>query len=255
MYKYINILFLAIFALVAVLIGQGTLSLISVLWVFFGWLLITFIGATNIRMNYFLKAFSKQNLTDEKVIALTFDDGPSENTLKILKILREYNATATFFCIGHKIDEHPEIFKQILNEGHCVGNHTYAHSPITGFFSANRVEREIQACDDAAKSAGGVAMNLFRPPSGVTNPKIKKALSRTGHHLIGWSIRTFDAMLRSEKTIFKIAVRDLNPGDVILFHDTKPHTSAILEQLLLVLQERNFKTVPVDTLFKIDAYR
>lgn len=237
------------------MIWLGLLPLYVVLWVFGAWLFITFLGATNIRWNYFLNSLHTNKSIEEKAIALTFDDGPSENTLKILELLKKYNAKATFFCIGNKIDEHPEIFKKILEEGHQVGNHTYSHSPITGFFGTKKMETEINQCNLAAKSHAGIEMKLFRSPSGVTNPKIRKALKRTGHQSIGWSVRSFDALLHSENIVFKLATRKLKPGMVILLHDTKPHSLAILERLLLFLQKRNFKTQTIGSLFKIDAYR
>lgn len=254
-FKFVNRFFVLVLGVVLFFTWKEHLPLYAFLLVAAGWALVTFMGATNIRWNYFLVSLSKKAAIDEKAVALTFDDGPSENTLEILKVLRKYDVKATFFCIGHKIDEHPEIFRQILKEGHQVGNHSYSHAPTIGFFSTKKMIEEINYCNQAAKSRGEVEMKLFRPPSGVTNPKIRRALAETNLQSVGWSVRSFDALFKSEKLIFKLATYNLQPGDVILLHDTKPHTIAILERLLLFLQKRNFILLTVGSLFKINAYR
>lgn len=254
-FKFVNRFFILVSGLVVFFIWKDYLPLYAVLVVFFSWLLITFLGSTNIRWDYFFAMLHRNNSVEENAIAITFDDGPSENTLEILKVLKKYNVKATFFCIGHKIDENPEIFKQILDDGHQVGNHSYSHSPMIGFFSTKTMIEEINSCNKAAKSHANVEMKLFRPPGGVTNPKIGRALKNTDYQPIGWSVRSFDALFRSEKLIFRLATRKLKAGDVLLFHDTKPHTVAILERLLLFLQKRNFQLLTISALFKIDAYR
>lgn len=253
-FKFINILGVFILLAILVLIGFEILPMYLVLFVFVGWLLLTFLGSVNIQWNYFLTSFNKKKLTSERAVAITFDDGPTENTLEILKTLRQFDAKATFFCVGHKIDAHPTIFQKIISEGHQVGNHTYSHSPLTGFMSTRQVEQEIQKCDLVAKTCANLNLKLFRPPSGVTNPNLKKALARTGHSCIGWSKRSFDTILRSEEKILKRITQKLTPGDVVLLHDTQPHSVAILEQLLLFLQKKDIKTQTIGLLFKIDAY-
>lgn len=253
-FKNINAIFLLILAISIYGISQLNWPLYFLLIVLFSWLSITFYGATNVRLNYFFTALHQQKNTAKNEVALTFDDGPASQTKTILALLKKYNAKATFFCIGHKIDEQPEIFKQIISEGHTVANHTYSHAKNIGFFSSKSIQRELETCNQAAKSVGGVEMKLFRTPFGISNPKIKKALGKTGHQPIGWSIRSFDALFSSPDLIFKNIAKKIKPGDVVLLHDTQKHTPEILERLLILLQEKSLKPVTVNQLFNISAY-
>jgi len=210
--------------------------------------------STNVQFNFFVKAYNKNPDYPENAVALSFDDGPVENTLKILDILDEHNAKAAFFCIGRNIKKHPEIFQEIIKRGHIVGNHTYSHTRKMGFLSTKSVLKEIQQCDQIAEKIGGVKMNLFRPPFGIINPKTKRALQKTGHQVIGWNNRPYDAVTKSPNKILNRITKDLKRGDLILLHDNMPKTAPILEQLLVVLKQRNFSTVRPDKLFDIHAY-
>src|SRR5690606_30010811 len=110
-----------------------------VLFVFI-WLLITAIGSFQIKWNYHLKSLNHNYKTSKNYISITFDDGPNPNfTPKVLKLLKEYNAKATFFLIGNKAEAQPEIVRQIINEGHTVGSHSFSHSKNFGFFSTEKV--------------------------------------------------------------------------------------------------------------------
>ncbi len=95
---------------------------------------------------------------------------------------------------------------------------------------------------------------MFRPPFGVTNPNIKKALRKTGHKSIGWSIRSLDTTSLSEEKILKRITANLKKGDIILLHDSSAKSFAVLEQLLLFLQSHELQSVPVDRLLEIEAY-
>lgn len=254
-FKVVNRFFVLASVFVIYLIYSGSMPLYVVLIVFGLWFAITAMGATNIRWDYFFPSLHKNEAAAENAIALTFDDGPSENTLDILRVLKRHNVKATFFCIGHKIDEHPEIFRKIVEDGHQVGNHSYSHSPVIGFFKTKNMIEEINTCNQAAKSHAGIDMKLFRPPGGVTNPKIGRALKHTDLQSVGWSVRSFDALFTSEDFIFKLATKTLKTGDVVLLHDTKTHTVALLERLLLFLEKRNFKLLTIGSLFKINVYR
>jgi len=191
--------------------------------------------STNVRFNFFVQSFSENRKIKEKQIAITFDDGPVENSLKILEILDDYNVKAGFFCIGKNIKKHPEIFKEIIKKGHLVGNHTYTHTRKMSALSVSRIAWEIEECNKVSQEIGEVKMKLFRPPFGIVSPKTQKALKKTGMHSIGWSIRSFDALLSSEEIILKRIKKRIKPGAVILLHDNNAKTVNILEQLLLFL--------------------
>lgn len=238
-------------------------ALLSAFQLFSGWLIIGFIlgyltfilfVSSNIQLNFFLKAYHNNRFETNGRVALTFDDGPVANTLKILEVLDKYNVKASFFCIGENIEKNPEIFKMILQQGHFVGNHTYSHTRKMGFLSTGKILEEIEKCDEVCRRVGGVKPFTFRPPFGIINPKIQRALEKTGHTVIGWNIRSYDAIIKSEKIILKRIIKKVKAGDVILLHDTQENSSEILEQLLLFLQNNNYHPVRVDNLFRLDAY-
>ncbi|MCF6346967.1 MAG: polysaccharide deacetylase family protein [Flavobacteriaceae bacterium] len=222
---------------------------------FLSWFCITAIGSFNILWNYHLNAYNSNPTISGKKVAITFDDGPNEIvTPKILALLKKYNAKATFFCIGKNIEANPIVFKQIIEEGHSIGNHSYTHSNNFGFFSKSVVIEEIIKTNKLSQNLIGKEMKLFRPPFGVTNPSISKALKQTKHHVIGWNVRSLDTVIKDENKIFNRITKHLKSGDVILLHDTNERTINVLEQLLLFLQENKFEISTVDTLFNIDAY-
>lgn len=227
-------------------------------WLFFllllVYLLFLLIVSTNIRFNFFVKAYNSNPQVSGKKVAITFDDGPSENTLKILDLLEQYDAKCGFFCIGKEIEERPEIFREIISRGHMVGNHTFSHTRKMGFLSSSKILDEIKRCDEIVEKTAGLKMKLFRPPFGIINPKTQKALQQSGHKVIGWNVRSYDAIVNSPDLVLKRITRKIKPGDVILLHDNNPQSLEILEQLLIFLQTNHYKAVRPDNLFGIDAY-
>ena len=210
--------------------------------------------STNVQLNFFVNAYNQNPDYPENVVALSFDDGPVAETLEILDILDKFEARAAFFCVGKNIQKNPEIFKEIISRGHIVGNHTFSHTRKMGFLSSKTILKEIKDCDEIAEKTTGLKLNLFRPPFGIINPKTKKALQDTGHKVIGWNTRPYDAVTKSPEVIINRITKNLKSGDLILLHDNMPKTAAILEQLLVILRQRNFRTVRPDKLFNIHAY-
>jgi len=246
--------------ILSLLLTGAFLSLFNIIspWLVTGFILgygsFLLIVSTNIRLNFFVYGLHFNPFEEDDRVALTFDDGPVENTLKILELLDKYHVEASFFCIGKNIEEHPEIFKLILDKGHFVGNHTYSHTRAMGFLSTSRLVEEIKKCDEVCQKTGGITPKTFRPPFGIINPKTKRALETTGHRVIGWNLRSYDAIINSENLVLNRILGKIKPGDVILMHDTNEQTVEILEQLLIFLRSNNYRPVRVDTLFKIDAY-
>jgi peptidoglycan/xylan/chitin deacetylase (PgdA/CDA1 family) len=222
---------------------------------FFLWLLITGIGSLHIRWNYHLNSLNSNYNVTQNEIAITFDDGPHpEFTPKVLDLLKENNVKGTFFCIGKHIESHPELFKRIISEGHTVGNHTFNHENNFGFIKTKHVITELEATNEIIKKVSGLKINLFRPPFGVTNPRIKRGINTIGLQSIGWSIRSFDTTSKSKNTIVKSVEKNIKKGDVILLHDTSEKSVEILEQLLLFLKQNKFESVTIDSLLNIKAY-
>lgn len=251
----INALFLVIFSLLVLFGFFGEVPVWLYLLFVFIWILITAIGSFQIQWNYHLQSLNHNYQTSENHISITFDDGPNpEFTPKVLALLKNYNATATFFLIGKNAEKHPEIVRQIIEEGHTIGNHSYSHSKNFGFFSSEKIIAELNKTNSVLKEITGKDLKLFRPPFGVTNPNIKRALKVTGHFSIGWSKRSFDTTNISEEKILKRITSHLKKGDIILLHDSSAKSVAVLEQLLLTLPPHKLQSVPVDRLLEIEAY-
>ncbi|MWB93865.1 polysaccharide deacetylase family protein [Flavobacterium sp. GA093] len=219
------------------------------------WLGINAIGSARISSNYHVKAYCHNPLETEKKIALTFDDGPSILTLEILEILKKYHAKATFFCIGKNVETHPEIIKQIIAEGHLVGNHSYHHSKFFDFYNARQIESEITQTDLVLEKFTSKKINFFRPPYGVTTPSIRRALKITGHKVIGWNIRSLDGGTTNQNLIYNRIIKRISPGGIVLLHDTAPHSVLVLEQFLQFLQQENYQVVSIEELLNLKAYK
>lgn len=222
---------------------------------FLVWLILTIIGSFNILLNYFLKAHSSNKSIKSNEIAITFDDGPHPKfTPKVLELLKKHNAKATFFLIGKNAKQYPEIVKKIIEDGHTIGNHTFNHSTNFGFLNTKQVIDELNQTDTIIASITNKKLHLFRPPFGVTNPSIAKAVKRTEHQVIGWNNRSLDTKLKQESKIFNRITRKLQKGDIILLHDTTQRTINVLEQLLQFTEKQNYTSVTVDRLLNLKAY-
>jgi peptidoglycan/xylan/chitin deacetylase (PgdA/CDA1 family) len=218
------------------------------------WFLIVFWGSTFVASNYHVKTYCGNPLENQKKIAITFDDGPNEMTLSVLDVLRKYNAKATFFCIGKNIETYPDILKKMIKEGHVVGNHSYSHSSFFDFYKKNKIIAEIEQTDALIESVSGLKTKLFRPPYGVTNPSIRRALKVTKHQTIGWNIRSLDGIIKNEKFLLDRIIKRIKPGGIVLLHDTSSQTVRVLEELLSFLQKNNYTVVPLEELLNIKAY-
>ncbi len=254
MLNFRTINFVSIILFIAILIGGFYIDT-SFFWflilLFFIWLSLTSIGSFNILWNYFLKANCQNKNCQENSIALTFDDGVNpEFTPKVLELLKKHNAKATFFCIGRHIEKHPEIAKKIIADGHSIGNHTYNHSNNWGFLSSKKVEIELKKTDEIIEKTIGKSTKLFRPPFGVTNPNIAKAVKKMNYKVIGWNVRSLDTVIKNPDKILKRITSKVKKGDIVLLHDTSDKTVEVLEQLLLFLDNNNLKSVCVEELFK-----
>jgi len=158
--------------------------------------------------------------TSEPVIYLTFDDGPTpEITEWVLHQLNEFNARATFFCIGNNVSKHANIFKQITENGHAVGNHTHNH--LRGWKTKTKkyIENVNQA--NAVLESQLQATNLFRPPYGHIKPKQAKQLVSKGYKIIMWDVLSFDwDEQTNNKTCFENVIKNTSTGSIIVFHDS-----------------------------------
>lgn len=207
-------------------------------------------GVFDIRQNYFVESFSSKKQMTEREIALTFDDGPTEFTPQFLEILKKHNAAATFFCIGKQIEKHPEIFREIIQNGHEVGNHTFSHSNQNGFYGSEKVTDEILKTDEIMLKTAEIKTELFRPPFGITNPHIAKAIEKSAKKSIGWNIRSLDTIFEDSKKIEQRIIKKMKPGSIILMHDTSEKSLEVLKNLLVFLDAENYKTKTISQFLK-----
>lgn len=157
---------------------------------------------------------------DRKRVALTFDDGPDEHsTPTLLELLRERGVRAAFFGIGKRVAAHPEIAARIVREGHLLENHSFNHSNATNFFTVPHLRAELNQAQESIRNATGVAPKCFRPPMGLSNPRVFRAARETGLAVIGWSARGLDTKLTDPEEIVSRICRRIEPGAIILLHD------------------------------------
>jgi peptidoglycan/xylan/chitin deacetylase (PgdA/CDA1 family) len=189
-------------------------------------------------------------------IALTFDDGPDPTTTPaILDILRTYNLKATFFVVGARAEQHPELIKRIVNEGHTLGNHTYYHMDLTKV-NPGQVLEELQDWQAVIDQALGrhFQVTLFRPPCAASYdanpaklPALQEALREQKMYRVMWTIDSNDWALKDqpESIVANLAQNTPESGGVILFHDTQAQTVQALSKILDNYEQDGYKFTTV----------
>ncbi|MGB4844890.1 MAG: polysaccharide deacetylase family protein [Ferruginibacter sp.] len=220
----------------------------------FTWSLVIFWGCVNVGSGFFLPIVCKAN-TDKKEIAISFDDGPALNyTTEILNVLKTENVKATFFCIGNRIAGNENIVKQMHSEGHIIGNHSFSHHFWFDMFSAKRMQKDLKQMDAEMERVVGLKPKLFRPPYGVTNPNLKKAIIKGGYTPVGWSVRSMDTAINDEKKLLTKIRTGIKPGAVFLFHDTCKVTLNVLPGFIKEVKNLGYNIIPLDKLLALNAY-
>jgi peptidoglycan/xylan/chitin deacetylase (PgdA/CDA1 family) len=211
-------------------------------------------GSSVIQANFFAPAYCSADTT-EKIIALSFDDGPhSEYTPQVLALLAQYQATATFFVIGKHIHGNESLLKQIVAEGHSIGNHSYSHSFFIDFKNVQGFKDELNQTAELVFNIIGKKMKLFRPPYGVTTPNLAKAAKLLDYRLIGWNIRSLDTTNDTVDVITQRVQSQIKSGAIILLHDTSNKTIQVLERTLSFAQQQGYKIVSIERLLNINPY-
>ena len=211
-------------------------------------------ASADIGSGVYLKALCRAERAD-KVVALTFDDGPdADSTSRVLDLLKRYDVRATFFVVGEQARQNPELIHRMVAEGHTVANHSYYHLPQSTLWSSQRYTEELFRCNDVVARLTGLRMRLYRPPFGVTNPPIARAVKNLGLIPVGWSVRSLDTITKNRDRVVDRVMRGLRGGDVILLHDRLENSEELLEKLLTALRTQHYTTATVDELFKIEAY-
>lgn len=204
---------------------------------------------------FFLPVISQGN-PEGRHVALTFDDGPSPvSTPILLDLLARHKLQATFFVVGEKAAKHPELIAAIIAHGHSIGNHSLRHDPLLMLRTPKTLQKDIHATQDILKN-NGIRPLVFRPPVGITNPRLKRVLARENLIAITYSCRAFDCGNRNIRNLANKILRRLGPGGIIMLHDLPPKRQASLgywqkelERLFAALQE-NYQVVSLETLIQ-----
>ncbi len=155
-------------------------------------------------------------------VALTFDDSPSpESTPILLDLLARHGLQATFFAVGEKAEKYPELIREILAQGHAIGNHSLRHDPLLMLRSARTLQADIHAAQEIFKNFD-IQPRVFRPPAGITNPHLGKVLAREGLIAVNYSCRALDRGNRKIDNLARKILKRLQPGDIIMLHDLPP---------------------------------
>jgi peptidoglycan/xylan/chitin deacetylase (PgdA/CDA1 family)/glycosyltransferase involved in cell wall biosynthesis len=196
----------------------------------------------------------------EKVIALTFDDGPNEPyTSQVLKILHENDVRATFFLIGENVQVFPDAARKIAIEGHAIGNHSYSHPLLLALQSPRYQGRQIDRSAQIIEAVTGVRCTLFRPPHGFHSSWLLSAVAARGLTAVGWSENASDWHKVAGPEIAARIVKRARPGNIILLHDglnrahgvDRSRTVSSLQAIITNLRAQGYRFVTVPELFKI----
>jgi len=199
----------------------------------------------------------------KKVVALTFDDGPSPIwTPQILNELKKAGVKATFFMVGEHIERYPEIAKRVAEEGHEIENHSYDHHVLI-YYKTDELEKEIKYTDRAIKNVTGQTSSYFRPPKAWLTASEKEKIKAMGYKIILWSLNSKDWVTFDDKYIVKYILRRIKSGDIILFHDSggvftteggdRHETVRTIPRLVENLREKGYKFVTVSELLDMEC--
>ncbi|MBO4332001.1 MAG: polysaccharide deacetylase family protein [Paludibacteraceae bacterium] len=214
----------------------------SAIIVFLSLLIYLFYASYYIGSGVYLKAQCKVPVK-EKTVFLSFDDGPSAYTTRVLDVLKRHNAKAIFFLIGENAEKNPELVKAIVAEGHVIGNHSFCHKGTFPLMSSKQIAEDIKHCNQTLTDITGKTPNLFRPPFGVTNPLIASGLKKTGSPFktIGWDVRSFDTMGGDTDKILNRITDQIEPGSIVLLHDRMEFSAELLDKLLTHLKTEGWR--------------
>ena len=232
-------------------LGVSWLAYAAILFVYS---LIVAYGCYFVSSGFFMPMYCFAKTTD-KVIAITFDDGPvPDGTPQVLQILKDANAEAAFFCIGERIAGNEGIIRQLDAEGHIIGNHSYTHAALFDLFPSKKMLAEMQQLDGELFNITGKKTKLFRPPYGVMNPNLKNAIIKGGYLPIGWSVRSYDTMATNADALLQKVTRQIKPGAIFLFHDRCPVSVAMLPGFLAEVKAKGYRVVRVDKMQGVPGY-
>jgi hypothetical protein len=206
------------------------------------------LGAIYIGHNFFIRSINSLRDIDavsgsESDIVLTFDDGiHPEWTPKVLDILKAHHVNAMFFVIGKNIKGNEDILKRLVEEGHTLGNHSFTHDRWFDLKSTRKMLSDLKQMNETAQQ---VLTNkwvpvYFRPPYGVTNPNLAKAIRQSGMISVGWNVRSMDTIAKSKEQLLEKLRKMTRPGAIVLLHDRCPVTVDTLTDYIVYCKQQGF---------------
>jgi peptidoglycan/xylan/chitin deacetylase (PgdA/CDA1 family) len=197
-------------------------------------------------------SYSQVNIT-EKVLAMTFDDGPHPSlTPKLLDILKARNIKCTFFVIGKQVKMYPNIIRRMIAEGHEVANHTWTHASLTSR-SDDQIRSELKQSEDALVEVANYRPQLIRPPYGAINTRIKQLMySEFGYPTIMWSVDPQDWRRPGVSVVTSRLVNGAHPGAIMLAHDIHPPTIEAMPAMFDQLLAKGYQFVTVSQLLNME---
>lgn len=183
----------------------------------------------------------------KKRIALTFDDGPSQSTLRILEVLKQYGGKATFCVVGSRLGSRTDILKRVAEEGHEIASHTWCHKDLNKL-SEEEVLEELKSVNQLVYETTGKTVAFLRPPYGNANEIVKQAAIRENMAIVRWCVDTRDWKTKDPEATYKAIVEEAKDGDIVLCHDLYSATADAMELVIPKLIEDGFELVTVSEL-------
>jgi peptidoglycan/xylan/chitin deacetylase (PgdA/CDA1 family) len=186
---------------------------------------------------------------DKPMIALTFDDGPAIDTVRILEILKDNNCHATFCVVGNRIKNNAKTLRKAVKQGNQVVGHSWDHKQLTKL-SKTKITLELTKTNNAIKKATGVTPDMYRPPYGAINDKVRKISKAQGLSMLLWSVDSLDWKYRTTRSINSRIMSAVRDGSIILCHDIHPTTAVAMEKVIPALVKEGYQLVTVKELMK-----
>ena len=183
--------------------------------------------------------------TDEKILSISFDAAwGSAHTEKILDILDAYDVRTTFVLVGFWAEKYPELVQEIVLRGHEIGNHSATH-PHMSQLSEAKIREELKKTSDLVEHITGKPTTLFRPPYGEYNDAVVRVSREEGYECVQWNVDSLDWKNLGTENMVRQCTKDVNPGDIVLFHNDSKYILEALPQILEYYTEKEYRIIPV----------
>jgi len=186
--------------------------------------------------------------TEEKVLSISFDAAwGSANTEGILDILDQYGVKTTFFLVGFWAEKYPELVAELVARGHEIGNHSATH-PHMSQLSQAQIREELRQCSELVRSITGKPTTLFHPPYGEYNDSVVRVSREEGYECVQWNVDSLDWKNLGTENMVRQCIKEVNPGDIVLFHNDSKYILEALPQILAYYTQAGYKIIPVSQL-------